>query len=50
MTPELKDAMDELISIRTKRTGETEEEAMENIKKIFAGLVDMMKPIEEEDT
>ena len=50
MTPEIKDAMDELISIRVQNKGETEEEAMENIKKIFEGLVDMMKPLEEVDS
>ena len=50
MTPEIKDAMQELISIRVQNKGETEEEALKNITKIFDGLVDMMKPLEEVDT
>ena len=48
LTPELKDAIDEMVQRRMKNTNETEEVAAEHILKVFDGLVDMMKPLEEE--
>ena len=48
LTPAQKDAIDEMVQSRMKNANETEEEAAENITKIFEGLVDMMKPLEEE--
>ena len=50
LTPELKDAIDEMVQRRMENTNETEEVAAEHILKYFEGLVDMMKPLEEVDT